>query len=209
MPDHGVDRSARPDRRPVLEDAGGPRARIQPGPVFVNVKGGRCEVCRGNGQIKIEMHFLPDVYDPCEQCHGERYNRKTLELRLKGNTIANALETPIEEMLEFFTHLPMIRSPAGDAERRRPRLRAARPTRDTLFRGEAQRVELAAEPGKVTTGKTLYILELTTGPPLRDIERLLELLTPLAAAGNTVVVIGHNLDVIKVPTGSSTLVRGR
>ena len=113
------------------------------------------------------MHFLPDVYDPCEQCHGERYNRKTLELRLKGNTIANALETPIEEGLEFFTHLPMIRSPAGDAERRRPRLRAARPTRDTLFRGEAQRVELAAEPGKVTTGKTLYILELTTGPPLR------------------------------------------
>jgi excinuclease ABC subunit A len=176
------------------------RARgYKPGRFSFNVKGGRCEVCRGDGQIKIEMHFLPDVYVPCEQCHGKRYNRETLEVRFKGKTIADVLEMPIEEALEFFSHIPKIRrrvqtlNDVGLAY-----MRLGQPA-TTLSGGEAQRVKLAAELCKVATGRTLYILdEPTTGLHLADIQRLLEVLERLVDAGNTVVVIEHNLDVIKV-----------
>jgi excinuclease ABC subunit A len=176
------------------------RARgYKPGRFSFNVKGGRCEVCRGDGQIKIEMHFLPDVYVPCEQCHGKRYNRETLEVRFKGKTIADVLEMPIEEALEFFTHIPKI-------QRRVQTLndvglgymRLGQPA-TTLSGGEAQRVKLAAELSKVATGRTLYILdEPTTGLHFADIQRLLEVLDRLVQTGNTMVVIEHNLDVIKV-----------
>jgi len=176
------------------------RARgYKPGRFSFNVKGGRCEVCRGDGQIKIEMHFLPDVYVPCEQCHGKRYNRETLEVRFKGKTIADVLEMPIEEALEFFAHIPKIRrrvEALGDVGLGYMRL--GQPA-TTLSGGEAQRVKLAAELSKVATGQTLYILdEPTTGLHFADIQRLLEVLMRLVAAGNSVVVIEHNLDVIKV-----------
>jgi excinuclease ABC subunit A len=176
------------------------RARgYKPGRFSFNVKGGRCEVCRGDGQIKIEMHFLPDVYVPCEQCNGKRYNRETLEVRFKGKTIADVLEMPIEEALEFFQHIPKIRrrvvalNDVGLGY-----MRLGQPA-TTLSGGEAQRVKLAAELSKVATGRTLYILdEPTTGLHFADIQRLLEVLTRLVDAGNSVVVIEHNLDVIKV-----------
>jgi excinuclease ABC subunit A len=163
-----------------------------------NVKGGRCEVCRGDGQIKIEMHFLPDVYVPCEQCHGKRYNRETLDVRFKGKTIADVLGMPVEEALEFFQHIPKIR-------RRLETLNAVglgyirlgQPA-TTLSGGEAQRVKLATELSKVATGRTLYILdEPTTGLHFADVQRLLEVLHRLVDQGNSVVVIEHNLDVIK------------
>jgi excinuclease ABC subunit A len=176
------------------------RARgYKPGRFSFNVKGGRCEVCRGDGQIKIEMHFLPDVYVPCEQCHGKRYNRETLEVRFKGKTIADVLEMPIEEALEFFAHIPKIRrrvqalSDVGLGY-----MRLGQPA-TTLSGGEAQRVKLAAELSKVATGRTMYILdEPTTGLHFADIQRLLEVLQRLVETGNSVVVIEHNLDVIKV-----------
>jgi excinuclease ABC subunit A len=176
------------------------RARgYKPGRFSFNVKGGRCEVCRGDGQIKIEMHFLPDVYVPCEQCNGKRYNRETLEIRFKGKTIADVLEMPIEEALEFFAHIPKIRrriqalSDVGLGY-----MRLGQPA-TTLSGGEAQRVKLAAELCKVATGRTLYILdEPTTGLHFADIQRLLEVLSRLVDAGNSVIVIEHNLDVIKV-----------
>jgi excinuclease ABC subunit A len=176
------------------------RARgYKPGRFSFNVKGGRCEVCRGDGQIKIEMHFLPDVYVPCEQCHGKRYNRETLDVRFKGKTIADVLEMPIAEALEFFAHIPKIRrrvEALNDVGLGYMRL--GQPA-TTLSGGEAQRVKLAAELSKVATGQTLYILdEPTTGLHFADIQRLLEVLERLVAAGNTVVVIEHNLDVIKV-----------
>jgi excinuclease ABC subunit A len=176
------------------------RARgYKPGRFSFNVKGGRCEVCRGDGQIKIEMHFLPDVYVPCEQCHGKRYNRETLEVRFKGKTIADVLEMPVEEALEFFAHIPKIRrrvEALNDVGLGYMRL--GQPA-TTLSGGEAQRVKLAAELSKVATGNTLYILdEPTTGLHFADIQRLLEVLDRLVDAGNTVVVIEHNLDVIKV-----------
>jgi excinuclease ABC subunit A len=176
-------------------------ARIRgykPGRFSFNVKGGRCEVCRGDGQIKIEMHFLPDVYVPCEQCDGKRYNRETLEVRFKGKSIADVLDMPIEEALKFFEHIPKIR-------RRLETLNAVglgyvrlgQPA-TTLSGGEAQRVKLATELSKVATGRTLYILdEPTTGLHFADVQRLLEVLQRLVDAGNSVVVIEHNLDVIK------------
>ncbi len=175
------------------------RARgYKPGRFSFNVKGGRCEVCRGDGQIKIEMHFLPDVYVPCEQCHGKRYNRETLEIRFKGRNIADVLDMPVEDAVEFFAHIPKIR-------RRLDALndvglgyiRLGQPA-TTLSGGEAQRVKLASELSKVATGATLYILdEPTTGLHFADIQRLLEVLQRLVDSGNTVVVIEHNLDVIK------------
>ncbi len=175
------------------------RARgYKPGRFSFNVKGGRCEVCRGDGQIKIEMHFLPDVYVPCEQCHGRRYNRETLEVRFKGKSIADVLEMSVEEAVEFFAHIPKI-------QRRLQTLhdvgldyiRLGQPA-TTLSGGEAQRVKLATELSKVATGDTLYILdEPTTGLHFADVQRLLEVLDRLVEAGNTVVVIEHNLDVIK------------
>jgi excinuclease ABC subunit A len=170
----------------------------KPGRFSFNVKGGRCEVCRGDGQIKIEMHFLPDVYVPCEQCHGKRYNRETLEVRFKGRSIADVLDMPVEEALEFFQHIPKVR-------RRLETLNAVglgyvrlgQPA-TTLSGGEAQRVKLATELSKVATGRTLYILdEPTTGLHFADVQRLLEVLQRLVDAGNSVVVIEHNLDVIK------------
>jgi len=170
----------------------------KPGRFSFNVKGGRCEVCRGDGQIKIEMHFLPDVYVPCEQCHGRRYNRETLEVRFKGKSIADVLEMSVEEAVEFFAHIPKI-------HRRLQTLhdvgldyiRLGQPA-TTLSGGEAQRVKLATELSKVATGDTLYILdEPTTGLHFEDVSRLLEVLDRLVENGNTVVVIEHNLDVIK------------
>jgi excinuclease ABC subunit A len=175
------------------------RARgYKPGRFSFNVKGGRCEVCRGDGQIKIEMHFLPDVYVPCEQCHGKRYNRETLEVRFKGKNIGDVLEMSVEDAVEFFENVPKI------ARRLRTlhdvgldyiRLGQAA---TTLSGGEAQRVKLATELSKVATGNTLYILdEPTTGLHFADVQRLLDVLGRLVDAGNTVVVIEHNLDVIK------------
>ena len=175
------------------------RARgYKPGRFSFNVKGGRCEVCRGDGQIKIEMHFLPDVYVPCEQCHGKRYNRETLDIRFKGKTIADVLEMPIEEALEFFAHIPKItRRLQTLHDVGLDYMRLGQPA-TTLSGGEAQRVKLAAELCKVATGRTLYILdEPTTGLHFADIQRLLEVLQRLVEAGNSVVVIEHNLDVIK------------
>jgi excinuclease ABC subunit A len=176
------------------------RARgYKPGRFSFNVKGGRCEVCRGDGQIKIEMHFLPDVYVPCEQCHGKRYNRETLEVRFKGKTIADVLEMPIEEALQFFAHIPKIRRRVETLnDVGLGYMRLGQPA-TTLSGGEAQRVKLAAELCKVATGRTIYILdEPTTGLHFADIQRLLEVLNRLVDAGNSVVVIEHNLDVIKV-----------
>jgi excinuclease ABC subunit A len=176
------------------------RARgYKPGRFSFNVKGGRCEVCRGDGQIKIEMHFLPDVYVPCEQCDGRRYNRETLEVRFKGKTIADVLEMPVEEALEFFEHIPKIRRRIQTLhDVGLDYMRLGQPA-TTLSGGEAQRVKLASELCKVATGRTLYILdEPTTGLHFADIQRLLEVLQRLVDGGNTVVVIEHNLDVIKV-----------
>jgi excinuclease ABC subunit A len=178
-----------------------PEAKVRgykPGRFSFNVKGGRCETCKGDGTIKIEMHFLPDVYVPCETCHGRRYNRETLEVRFKGKSIADVLEMSVEEALEFFAKIPKIR-------RRLQTLhdvgldyvKLGQPA-TTLSGGEAQRVKLAAELSKVATGKTLYILdEPTTGLHFADIEKLLEVLQRLVDNGNTVLVIEHNLDVIK------------
>jgi excinuclease ABC subunit A len=145
------------------------------------------------------MHFLPDVYVPCEQCHGKRYNRETLEVRFKGKTIADVLEMPIEEALEFFVHIPKIRRRVQSlVDVGLGYMRLGQPA-TTLSGGEAQRVKLAAELSKVATGRTMYILdEPTTGLHFADIQRLLEVLDRLVEAGNSVVVIEHNLDVIKV-----------
>ena len=175
------------------------RARgYKPGRFSFNVKGGRCEVCRGDGQIKIEMHFLPDVYVPCEQCHGKRYNRETLEVRFKGRSIADVLDMPIEEALKFFEHIPKIRRRLETLDAvGLGYVRLGQPA-TTLSGGEAQRVKLATELSKVATGRTLYILdEPTTGLHFADVQRLLEVLQRLVDAGNSVVVIEHNLDVIK------------
>ncbi|MEJ7789856.1 MAG: excinuclease ABC subunit UvrA, partial [Thermoleophilaceae bacterium] len=163
-----------------------------------NVKGGRCEVCRGDGQIKIEMHFLPDVYVPCEQCHGKRYNRETLEVRFKGKTVADVLDMTVEEAVDFFQHIPKIkRKMQALHDVGLDYIRLGQPA-TTLSGGEAQRVKLASELSKVATGRTLYILdEPTTGLHFADVQRLLEMLDRLVDQGNTVVVIEHNLDVIK------------
>jgi excinuclease ABC subunit A len=175
------------------------RARgYKPGRFSFNVKGGRCEVCRGDGQIKIEMHFLPDVYVPCEQCHGKRYNRETLEIRFKGRSIADVLDMPVEEALDFFEHIPKIRRRLETLDAvGLGYVRLGQPA-TTLSGGEAQRVKLATELSKVATGRTLYILdEPTTGLHFADVQRLLEVLQRLVAAGNSIVVIEHNLDIIK------------
>jgi excinuclease ABC subunit A len=175
------------------------RARgYKPGRFSFNVKGGRCEVCRGDGQIKIEMHFLPDVYVPCEQCHGRRYNRETLEVRFKGKSIADVLEMSVGEAVEFFEAIPKIKRRLQTLhDVGLDYIRLGQPATE-LSGGEAQRVKLATELSKVATGDTLYILdEPTTGLHFADVERLLEVLGRLVEAGNTVVVIEHNLDVIK------------
>jgi excinuclease ABC subunit A len=178
-----------------------PEARSRgygPGRFSFNVKGGRCEACKGDGIIKIEMNFLPDVYVPCEVCRGKRYNREALEIHYKGKSIADVLEMTIEEAAEFFAPIPSLASKfttlrdvgLGYVKLGQPAT--------TLSGGEAQRVKLATELSRRATGRTLYILdEPTTGLHFADVERLLGVLQRLADAGNTIVVIEHNLDVIK------------
>ncbi|HWE82166.1 MAG TPA: excinuclease ABC subunit UvrA [Gaiellaceae bacterium] len=178
-----------------------PDAKVRgykPGRFSFNVKGGRCETCKGDGQIKIEMHFLPDVYVPCETCKGRRYNRETLEVRFKGKTIADVLEMSVEEALRFFAKIPKIRRRLQTLHDVGLDYMTLGQPATTLSGGEAQRVKLAAELCKVATGRTLYILdEPTTGLHFADIEKLLEVLQRLVDNGNTVLVIEHNLDVIK------------
>jgi excinuclease ABC subunit A len=175
------------------------RARgYKPGRFSFNVKGGRCEVCRGDGQIKIEMHFLPDVYVPCEQCHGKRYNRETLEVRFKGKSIADVLEMSVAEACSFFKDIPKIARRLNTLhDVGLDYIRLGQPATQ-LSGGEAQRIKLATELSKVATGDTLYILdEPTTGLHFADVQRLLDVLDRLVEQGNTVIVIEHNLDVIK------------
>jgi excinuclease ABC subunit A len=170
----------------------------KPGRFSFNVKGGRCETCKGDGQIKIEMHFLPDVYVPCETCKGKRYNRETLEVRFKGKTIADILEMSVEEALAFFSKIPKINRRLQTLHDVGLDYMTLGQPATTLSGGEAQRVKLAAELSKIATGKTLYILdEPTTGLHFADIEKLLEVLQRLVDGGNTMLVIEHNLDVIK------------
>ena len=178
-----------------------PEAKVRgykPGRFSFNVRGGRCETCKGDGQIKIEMHFLPDVYVPCETCKGARYNRETLEVRFKGRSIAEVLEMSVEEALKFFAKIPKIRRRLQTLhDVGLDYIKLGQPA-TTLSGGEAQRVKLASELSKVATGKTLYILdEPTTGLHFADIEKLLETLQRLVDGGNTMIVIEHNLDVIK------------
>ena len=163
-----------------------------------NVKGGRCEACQGDGILKIEMHFLPDVYVPCEVCHGKRYNRETLEVKYRGKSIYDVLNMTVEEALEFFEHVPRIRSKIQTLyDVGLSYIRLGQPSTE-LSGGEAQRIKLAAELSKRATGRTIYILdEPTTGLHFADVHKLILILQRLRDAGNTLVVIEHNLDVIK------------
>ena len=163
-----------------------------------NVRGGRCEACEGDGILKIEMHFLPDVYVPCEVCRGKRYNRETLEVKYKGKSIYDVLEMTVEEGAKFFENIPKIKRRMDTlVEVGLGYVKIGQPA-TTLSGGEAQRVKLAAELSKRPTGKTFYILdEPTTGLHSADVHKLIEVLQKLADAGNTVLVIEHNLDVIK------------
>ena len=169
-----------------------------PGRFSFNVKGGRCEACTGDGTIKIEMNFLPDVYVPCEVCHGDRYNRETLEVHYKGRTIAQVLDMPIEEALEFFAAVPPIaRHMQTLVDVGLGYVRLGQPA-PTLSGGEAQRVKLASELQRRSTGRTIYVLdEPTTGLHFEDVRKLLGVLHSLVDKGNSVLVIEHNLDVIK------------
>lgn len=170
-----------------------------PGRFSFNVKGGRCEACQGDGIIKIEMHFLPDIYVPCKVCGGKRYNRETLEVLYKGKSIADVLDMTIEEACKFFETVPKIQRKLQticDVGLGYVKMGQAA---TTLSGGEAQRVKLATELSRVSTGKTLYILdEPTTGLHIADVHKLIEMLQRLVDAGNTVLIIEHNLDVIKV-----------
>ena len=170
----------------------------QSGRFSFNVKGGRCEVCQGDGLIKVEMHFLPDMYVPCDACHGQRYNRETLEITYKGKNIADVLAMTVEDAAEFFEAIPAIHrrlQALQEVGLGYIRLGQSAPT---LSGGEAQRVKLAKELSKRDTGQTLYVLdEPTTGLHFHDIAKLLDILHTLRDRGNTVVVIEHNLDVIK------------
>ena len=169
-----------------------------PGRFSFNVRGGRCEACQGDGLLKIEMHFLPDIYVPCEVCKGKRYNRETLEVRYKGKNIYEVLEMTVEEALPFFENLPRIYGRLKTLmDVGLSYIKLGQPSTE-LSGGEAQRVKLATELSKRSTGQTIYILdEPTTGLHSYDVHRLIEVLQRLVEAGNTVVVIEHNLDVIK------------
>ena len=169
-----------------------------PGRFSFNVRGGRCEACSGDGVLKIEMHFLPDIFVPCEVCKGRRYNRETLEVHYKGKNISEVLEMTVDEALEFFAPLPKLRNRLQTLQDvGLGYVKLGQPSTE-LSGGEAQRVKLATELSKQATGKTIYILdEPTTGLHTDDVRKLLEVLQRLVDSGNTVVVIEHNLDVIK------------
>jgi len=169
-----------------------------PGRFSFNVRGGRCEACSGDGLLKIEMHFLPDIYVPCEVCKGKRYNRETLEVRYKGRSIYEVLEMTVDEALPFFENIPKIYNRLKTLEEvGLGYVKLGQPSTE-LSGGEAQRVKLATELSKRSTGKTIYILdEPTTGLHSADVHKLIEVLQRLVEGGNTVVVIEHNLDVIK------------
>lgn len=170
----------------------------KPGRFSFNVKGGRCEACQGDGLLKIEMHFLPDVYVTCDVCHGERYNRETLEVKFKGKSIADVLDMTVEDAVEFFKAVPPIRDKMAMLQEVGLGYVKVGQQATTLSGGEAQRVKLAKELSRRATGQTLYILdEPTTGLHFEDVRKLLEVLHQLVEQGNTVVVIEHNLDVIK------------
>ncbi|MEE2759869.1 MAG: ATP-binding cassette domain-containing protein, partial [Pseudomonadota bacterium] len=181
--------------------AGLPAAKVRgykPGRVCVNVKGGRCEACQGDGLIKIEMHFLPDVYVQCDQCKGKRYNRETLEIEFRGKSIADVLDMTVEEGLEYFKAVPAIRDKMMTLNRVGLGYIHLGQQATTLSGGEAQRVKLAKELSRKSTGKTLYILdEPTTGLHFEDVKKLIEVLQALVDQGNTIIVIEHNLEVIK------------
>lgn len=170
----------------------------KPGRFSFNVRGGRCEACHGDGVIKIEMHFMSDIYVPCEVCHGQRYNRETLEVKYKGKSIAEVLDMTVEDALEFFKNIPRIQAKLQTMyDVGLGYMKLGQPA-TTLSGGEAQRVKLATELSRRATGRTLYILdEPTTGLHIADVHRLIDMLQRLTDAGNTVVVIEHNLDVIK------------
>lgn len=178
-----------------------PEAKIRgykAGRFSFNVKGGRCENCSGDGIIKIEMHFLPDVYVQCEVCHGKRYNREALEIHYKGKTISDVLEMTVEQALEFFESMPVIAKKLQTlVDVGLGYIGLGQPA-TTLSGGEAQRIKLASELSRRATGRTLYILdEPTTGLHMADVKKLLEVLHALVDTGNSMVIIEHNLDVIK------------
>jgi excinuclease ABC subunit A len=178
-----------------------PESRVRgykPGRYSFNVKGGRCEACQGDGLIKIEMHFLPDVYVTCEVCKGQRYNRETMEIHHKGKSIADVLNMTVDDAVEFFEHIPFIKRKLDTLHDVGLHYVKLGQSATTLSGGEAQRVKLSRELSKRPTGRTMYILdEPTTGLHFADVQRLLDVLDRLVEAGNTVVVIEHNLDVIK------------
>jgi excinuclease ABC subunit A len=178
-----------------------PESRVRgykPGRYSFNVKGGRCEACQGDGLIKIEMHFLPDVYVTCEVCKGQRYNRETMEILHKGKSIADVLNMTVDDALEFFEHIPLIKTKLQTLHDVGLHYVKLGQSATTLSGGEAQRVKLSRELSKRATGRTMYILdEPTTGLHFADVQRLLDVLDRLVEAGNTVLVIEHNLDVIK------------
>ena len=181
--------------------AGTPDAKArgyQKGRFSFNVKGGRCEACAGDGIKKIEMHFLPDVYVPCEVCHGMRYNRETLDVKYKGKSIYDVLSMTVEEALEFFKNVPTIANKIRTLnDVGLGYVRLGQPSTE-LSGGEAQRIKLATELSKRSTGKTIYVLdEPTTGLHFDDVNKLVQILRKLSDTGNTVIVIEHNLDVIK------------
>ena len=174
------------------------RRGYKPGRFSFNVKGGRCEACQGDGLIKIEMHFLPDVYVQCDTCKGKRYNRETLDIQFRGKSIADVLDMTVEEALEFFKAVPAIRDKMATLNQVGLSYIHLGQQATTLSGGEAQRVKLAKELSRRATGKTLYILdEPTTGLHFDDVNKLLEVLHTLVDQGNTMIVIEHNLEVIK------------
>jgi excinuclease ABC subunit A len=170
----------------------------KPGRFSFNLRGGRCEACEGDGLIKIEMNFLPDVYIECEECKGKRYNRETLEVKYKGKSIADVLDMSVEEAMALFEHIPSIQSKLEMLSRVGLDYVKLGQSATTLSGGEAQRIKLTRELAKRATGKTLYLLdEPTTGLHFDDTKKLIKVLDDLVEKGNTVVVIEHNLDVIK------------